>query len=317
MISPSTDDARIGDAKGPARPPSFVMALRPHQWVKNLLILLPLVLAHQVTNFPKLAAGILAFWSASFCASSVYILNDLMDLESDRRHPTKRLRPLAAGTLSISAGLILAAAMLLGAFAIALVLPWKFQALLAIYFVLSTAYSLWLKRRLLVDVMALAALYTFRIIAGAEAVNVPLTMWLLAFSMFFFLSLAFVKRYSELIQVEDAGGEKISGRGYRVSDLRIIESVGPASGYLSVLVFCNYLDSQLVRILYPRPHVLWLVAPLLLYWITRVWFVARRRLMHDDPIIYAIRDPVSQLTGVLAAIVVLTAWLPMPRWWPF
>jgi 4-hydroxybenzoate polyprenyltransferase len=190
-------------------------------------------------------------------------------------------------------------------------------ALLTVYFALSTVYSLWFKKRLLVDVMALAALYTFRIIAGAEAVQVPLTMWLLAFSMFFFLSLAFVKRYSELIQVEDAGGERISGRGYRVSDLRIIESVGPASGYLSVLVFCNYLDSQLVRTLYARPNVLWLAAPLLLYWVTRIWFVARRRLLHDDPIIWALTNRVSVMTGLLVAAVVLAAWLPAPRWWPF
>ncbi len=142
-------------------------------------------------------------------------------------------------------------------------------------------------------------------------------MWLLAFSMFFFLSLAFAKRYSELVAIADAGGNAASGRGYQVSDLRIIETVGPTSGYLSVLVFCNYLDSTTVRGLYLRPQVLWLAAPILLYWITRVWFMARRRLLDDDPVIYAIRDHVSQLTGVLVTIVVLAAWLPKPRWWPF
>jgi 4-hydroxybenzoate polyprenyltransferase len=317
MISPSTEQEKVDEAPAPGRLPAFVAILRPHQWVKNLLILLPLLLAHQVTNIPKLMACVLAFWAASFCASSVYILNDLLDVESDRRHPSKRLRPFAAGTLSPSTGLFIAAVMLTGAIALTLTLPWRFGAMLLVYLLVSVNYSLWLKRRMLLDAMALAGLYTFRILEGAFAVQVQLTMWLLAFSMFFFLSLAFVKRYSELIQVEHSGGQKLRGRGYHVSDLRIIEAVGPASGYLSVLVFCNYLDSQLVRTLYARPNVLWLVAPLLLYWITRIWFVARRRLLHDDPIIYAISDRVSLMTGALVTVVVLAAWLKGPPWLPF
>jgi 4-hydroxybenzoate polyprenyltransferase len=169
------------------------------------------------------------------------------------------------------------------------------------------AYSLWLKTRLLVDVMVLAGLYTLRIIAGAQAVDVPLTMWLLAFSMFVFLSLAFVKRYSELIEAEHLGGEEACGRNYRVSDLRIIEAVGPASGYLAVVVFCNYLNSDMVRNLYRHPQVLWLVAPLLLYWLTRVWFLARRRAMHEDAILFALHDRVSILTAVLSILVVIAA----------
>jgi 4-hydroxybenzoate polyprenyltransferase len=161
-----------------------------------------------------------------------------------------------------------------------------------------------------VDVILLAGLYTHRIIAGAAAVDVRLTMWLLAFSMFFFLSLAFAKRYSELIQVEDAGEAHISGRGYEVRDLRVIESIGPSSGYLAVLVFCNYLDSKEMTGLYPHPQMLWLVAPILLYWITRIWFIARRRQLHDDPIIFAIRDRRSHVCGLLAAVIVVVASIP-------
>ncbi len=293
-------------------------AMRPHQWIKNLLVLLPLIFAHQIQDRSRVTAALLAFVAFCACASCFYILNDLLDLEADRRHASKRHRPFASGKLSVPAGLLLSAALLVTAFAIAAVLPLKFQALLAAYAILTTLYSFWLKRKLLVDIILLASLYTHRIIAGAAAIDVPLTIWLLAFSMFFFLSLAFAKRYSELLGVEEAGGEQIRGREYKVTDLRIIESVGPASGYLSVLVFCNYLDSPLVKTLYPRPNVLWLMAPLLLYWITRIWFLARRRLLHDDPIVFAMRDRVSRLAGLIAALILIAAWAPKPAGgWPF
>ncbi|HSZ58677.1 MAG TPA: UbiA family prenyltransferase [Tepidisphaeraceae bacterium] len=301
------------DGQPSARPATrqilaLLQATRPHQWTKNSLLLLPLLMSHQVGNLQKLTAGILAFIAMCFCSAGVYIFNDLLDMESDRRHPTKRLRPFASGRASVRAGIVLAVVALIAAFAIsAMLLPWRFTALLALYLALTTAYSLWLKTRLLVDVMVLAGLYTLRIIAGAQAVDVPLTMWLLAFSMFVFLSLAFVKRYSELIEAEHLGGEEACGRNYRVSDLRIIEAVGPASGYLAVVVFCNYLNSDMVRNLYRHPQVLWLVAPLLLYWLTRVWFLARRRAMHEDAILFALRDRVSILTAVLSILVVMAA----------
>lgn len=286
----------------------LLAATRPHQWMKNLLLFLPLALSHQISDRHKLFAALLAFAAMCLCASGVYIFNDLRDIESDRRHPTKRLRPFASGRATVGAGIVLAIALLLASFAISTaLLPWRFTAMLALYLVLTTAYSLWLKTRLLVDVMVLAGLYTLRIIAGAQAVDVPLTMWLLAFSMFVFLSLAFVKRYSELIEAEYSGGEEACGRDYRVSDLRIIEGVGPASGYLAVVVFCNYLNSDMVRSLYWYPQVLWLVAPLLLYWLTRVWFLARRRAMHEDAILFALHDRVSILTAILTALVVLAA----------
>ena len=289
-------------------------AIRPHQWLKNLLVLLPLILAHKMNDASRSIAAICAFWAVSLCASGVYLMNDLLDIPADRKHPRKKKRPFAAGLLSVGSGLLMALALVGGAFALASLLPWRFIALLGFYFCATTAYSFWLKRKVLVDVLLLAGLYTIRIIAGAAAINVPLTLWLLAFSMFFFLSLAYVKRYSELILVADAGGDELKGRGYNVSDLQIMETVGPASGYISVLVFCNYLDSSHVLELYANPHLLWLIAPLLLYWITRVWFIARRKMMHDDPIVFAIRDRASILTGLLAAIIVIAAWLPLPRW---
>jgi 4-hydroxybenzoate polyprenyltransferase len=294
---------------------AHLQAMRPHQWVKNVLLLLPLALAHQASNPAKLAAGLIATAAFCLCASAVYLMNDLMDLESDRRHPTKRQRPLAAGRVGVPWAVGTCVVLVIGSFAAAIRLPVRFQVILAAYFVLTTLYSLWLKRKVLVDVIVLSSLYTLRIIAGAAAVRVPLTMWLLAFSMFLFLSLAFVKRYSELVGVAEAGGEEAAGRGYHVDDLRIIETVGPASGYLSVLVFCTYLDSDLVRTLYPHPEVLWLAAPLLLYWITRIWFLARRQTIHEDPIMFALRDKVSWLTGFLVVLVVLLARVPRPAWW--
>ncbi|HEV2688414.1 MAG TPA: UbiA family prenyltransferase, partial [Bryobacteraceae bacterium] len=267
-----------------------VRALRPHQWMKNLLVLLPLVLAHQLNDRSRVAAAVWAFWAFCLCASAIYIVNDLLDLESDRKHPTKRNRAFASGQLQAPLGLAMAGTLLLAAFAICFAEPPAFLLALATYFIATCAYSLWLKRRLLVDVFLLAGLYTIRLIAGAVGAQVPMSMWLLAFSMFFFLSLAFAKRYAELLQVQEAGAEVASGRMYLVSDLRIIEGVGPASGYLAVLVFCNYLDSPKATLLYHHPHLLWLIAPILLYWITRIWFLARRGALDQDPILFALRD---------------------------
>ncbi|HWE04059.1 MAG TPA: UbiA family prenyltransferase [Tepidisphaeraceae bacterium] len=297
---------RVFPAAGGLKP--MIRAMRPHQWVKNLLLFIPLLLpAEHVKNWAMFSDAVYAFWSFSACASAIYIINDLLDLESDRRHHAKCKRPFAAGEVSVPAGLMVAAGALIFAFALTLAIPWRFSVWLATYLAMTTAYSFWLKRKLLVDVILLAGLYTLRIIAGAAAVDVQLTMWLLAFSMFFFLSLAFAKRYSELIAVEDAGEAKITGRAYEVRDLRVIESVGPSSGYLAVLVFCNYLSDARVSQLYGHPQALWLVAPILLYWITRVWFIARRRSLHDDPIVFAIRDYRSYLCGILVAAVVVIA----------
>lgn len=295
--------------RSPGRAAAGVLkALRPHQWFKNVLVVIPLVLAHAATTPPKLFATLLAIAAFCCCASAVYVCNDLLDLEADRHHPRKRHRPFASGTLSIPAGIALLGLLLIGAFSFAvLTFRWPFVGMLGLYFLMSSSYSFYFKRKLLVDVVILAGLYTLRIIAGAVAAEVPMTSWLLAFSMFLFLSLAFAKRYSELIIAREREEQGLRGRGYLIDDLRIIESVGPTSGYLAVLVLCLYLDSTLVKTLYRYPWVLWLICPLILYWITRIWFFARRRYLHDDPLVFALTDRISWVIGVLAVLIILAA----------
>jgi 4-hydroxybenzoate polyprenyltransferase len=287
---------------------AVLRALRPVHWCKNLLVLAPLVLAHQVSNREKLLAVLLAVSAFCLCASAVYVINDLVDREADRHHPRKRLRPFASGQLSAGTGVGMIVVLLAGAAGLALLTGRPlFAGLLALYLVLTGSYSLYFKSKLLVDVVLLAGLYTLRIIAGAAAANVPLTPWLLAFSMFLFLSLAFAKRYSELLQVEAGEQERLRGRGYVVEDLRIIESVGPTCGYLAVMVLALYIQSDLVKALYREPRALWLVCPVLLYWLTRLWFLARRRRLVDDPLVFALTDRVSWGCGALAGAIVLGA----------
>jgi 4-hydroxybenzoate polyprenyltransferase len=290
-----------------SRARAMLAAIRPHQWTKNALVLLPLFLAHQMLDGAKLAAGLLSFAAFCCCASAVYVLNDLLDVEADRRHPTKCRRPLAAGELSPAAALVLAACLAAAAFGLAsLLVSWRLCGLLATYLALTTAYSLCLKRQLSLDVILLAGLYTFRIVAGAMAVDVRLSPWLLAFSMFFFLSLALGKRTIELATL--AGKSMAaSGRGYRSEDAQLLESIGPTSGYLAVLVFCLYIDSDVVASLYPNAWLLWLVCPVLLYWITRFWLLAKRRLVADDPVLFALKDRASLCAIAATAALVLAA----------
>jgi 4-hydroxybenzoate polyprenyltransferase len=284
-------------------------AMRPAQWVKNLLLLLPLATAHLLRDPARLRAGLIAFAAFCLCASGVYLINDVLDVESDRHHPEKRLRPFAAGRLPRRAGIVTAVALLLAAFGTAwALLPRPFVALLSLYLVTSTAYSAFFKRRLLQDVFLLTGFYALRIFAGGAAVHVVISPWLMAFSMFFLLSLAFAKRYAELMAVQDRQERQPRGRGYLVDDLATIESFGPTAGYAAVLVFCLYVNSDAVRPLYHRPDFLWFAAPVLLYWITRTWFLARRRVLHDDPIMFAVKDRVSwAAAAVVAAAVVLAS----------
>jgi 4-hydroxybenzoate polyprenyltransferase len=303
-----SDRARvIVPASGLTRP--LVAALRPHQWAKNLLLLLPVFLAHQWADVGKLALALLAVAAFSAAASSVYIINDLLDIQSDRRHPTKRRRPFAAGDLPVPLGLVLAGFALAGAFALsACCLTSAFTGWLAIYLVTTTAYSLWLKKQIVIDVLVLAGLYTLRIAAGAAAVNVPLSPWLLAFAMFFFLSLALGKRYIELRGWSAASDDMLPGRGYRADDAALLEQIGPTSGYLAVLVFCLYIDSSAVGRLYRHPEFLWLACPLLLYWLTRFWLLARRRQIQYDPVAFALKDRASlAVIAGTAAIILLAA----------
>lgn len=283
----------------------WLKALRLHQWMKNALIFVPLLAAHQMMNPVLLLQGILAFVFFGLCASSVYLLNDLLDLADDRHHHTKRNRPFAAGRLPIRSGLLFFPILLAVAFSgAALLLPWEFSGTLIAYYLLTLAYSLSLKRQMALDVIALAALYTLRIIAGAAAFNSELTFWILAFSMFIFLSLALVKRFAELAEARRKGDiGKTRGRGYYPSDLEMISSLGAASGYLSVMVLALYIHDQATTRLYAHPQLIWLACPLLLFWITRVWMLTHRGQMHDDPVVFAIRDRTSLVVGALFGLV--------------
>lgn len=290
-----------------SRPPSvktWAKSLRLHQWLKNLLIFVPLLAAHELSVPHLVTAAILAFLTFGLCASSVYLLNDLLDLEDDRHHPVKRKRALASGALPLTWGLALFPVLLVVAFtAAALFLPWRFCAVLLGYYVLTLAYSMYLKRQVMVDVVVLAMLYTIRIVAGTAAIAGHLTFWLLAFSMFIFLSLALVKRYAELHSMRERGLVKTRGRGYVASDLSLISSLGTASGYLAVLVLALYIQDARTASLYRQPQVIWLACPLLLYWVSRTWIIAHRGLMHDDPIVFAARDRVSLAVVALLGLV--------------
>jgi 4-hydroxybenzoate polyprenyltransferase len=287
---------------------ALVYALRPHQWVKNLLLFVPVVLDHRLFDAVTMTKTVTAFLAFCCAASSAYVLNDVLDLEADRRHPTKRHRPFASGTLSPGLGVVLVPALLGMAYALSWSsLPVRFLELLTIYIVLTTAYSLYFKRVAVVDVLLLAGLYTLRVLAGIAAAHVRFSAWLLAFSMFLFLSLAFLKRYTEVSAMEGEAGEQVRRRGYIRGDREWLGSMGGASGYLSVLVLALYINSEQVMALYGDPLILWLVCPLLLFWTSRMWLLAHRGRIHDDPIVATVRDPMSYVTGALVALVLYLA----------
>ena len=287
---------------------TWLKAMRLHQWLKNALIFVPLLAAHQLFKLDAFFIGLIAFFLFGLCASSVYLLNDILDLADDRHHASKRNRPFASGKLSIRDGLIAFPLLLASAFALAICfLPWPFVGALAGYYALTLAYSLFLKRYMAVDVIALAMLYTMRIIAGAAALALPLTFWILAFSMFIFLSLALVKRYAELLEARNKGEhEQTRGRGYYPVDLEMISSLGAASGYLSVMVLALYIYDQSTVQLYQYAHIIWLACPLLLFWITRIWMLTHRGAMHEDPVVFASHDRTSLIVG---ALFLLTFWV--------
>jgi 4-hydroxybenzoate polyprenyltransferase len=270
-------------------------AFRLHQWAKNLLVFVPLLAAHKFADFHLVASGVLAFLCFGACASSVYLLNDMLDLQDDRQHRTKRYRPLAAGTFPMFHAMLWIPGLLFMSFAAALVwLPFKFSLVLLGYYVLTLAYSLLLKRAVMIDVVVLAMLYTTRVVAGTAAMSLKPTFWILAFCMFIFLSLALVKRYTELYEVRERGGqEKAPGRGYLASDFELLASLGGSAGYMSVLVLALYINDPQAHVLYRHPHWLWAACPLLLFWLSRVWIIAHRGEMHDDPIVFALRDRMS------------------------
>lgn len=282
---------------------TWVRALRAHQWAKNVLLFVPLLAAHDVENVQSWLSMFLAFVAFSLCASSVYIGNDLFDLDSDRLHPRKRHRPFASGQIPAWVGVVLAPILLGCSLAIATLVSPRFLEWVGIYFGLTCAYSWGLKRVVLVDCIALAMLYTVRIIAGAAAADHVLSFWLLAFSVFLFLSLAFLKRYAELHGTDLGESEKLHGRGYFNADAGLILSMGVTSGYASVLVLALYLNSDAVLRLYRAPEIMWGSIPVLLFWVSWMWMQAHRGEMHDDPVVFALKDRGSLLAGASFALV--------------
>jgi len=286
----------------------LIKQIRVYQWVKNILLFLPIFMAHKVSGFDSLLTILFGFFAFSFTASSVYLTNDLLDLESDRNHPRKKSRPLASGDMPIIHGIFFAKLFFILGFLIAyFVLPLNFFFTLAIYYFITTLYSFWLKRIVLIDIFTLAALYTIRIIAGGTASGVEISPWLLAFSMFIFLSLALVKRYTELLNMISNNNEIISGRGYKSSDSGLILAFGGAASYSAILVFSLYANSPQVASLYENSQYMWLVSVLLLYWISRIWLLAHRNEMTDDPIVFTAKDKSSWLIFIIIIILAFLA----------
>ena len=283
----------------------YLYGLRLHQWLKNLLVFLPLLpILGSVTQTMALRA-VSMFVAFGLCASAIYIFNDLLDLESDRRHHRKKHRPFASGVIPISTAVPLALLLLMVSATLALLtLPAVAVAVLIGYVLLTTTYSLLLKRRMLVDVFALAMLYTTRILAGSAATEVEPSFWLLGFSMFMFLSLALAKRYVEIGELRPSDEAGIAGRAYVRGDAVFVLSAGLASGQLSILTLCLYLNDPSIAARYSHPYVLWLLSPLLLYWLVRVWLKAHRGDLHDDPVVFAAMDGISRT--IVIACVVLT-----------
>jgi len=295
------DDAPAGRSRTVA----WISALRIHQWAKNLLLFVPLLASHQAMRAESLGRVALAFLLFGMCASSVYLLNDLIDVRNDRSHPRKRLRPIASGEISSNAAFSIALPLLLVTFLLAwLLLPPAFSVALGAYWVTTAGYSAVLKRVMMLDVVVLALLYTLRIIAGTCAFEGNLTFWLLGFSMFIFVSLAFAKRYGELLETRSAGAiEGPRGRGYVPGDLQMIASLGAASGYIAVMVLALYIQEPGTSALYRHPQLIWFACPLLLFWIGRTWMLTHRGQMHEDPVVFAITDRVSLLTGTLFGLI--------------
>ena len=280
---------------------AVVAALRPYQWVKNLLVVVPAFGAHRLDDPVVMGAVALTFCCFCLAASGIYVANDVVDAAADRRHPRKRLRPVAAGELPVSVAIAVSAVCVVAA----IVIGWaaisaSLAAMVVLYAVTATAYSMRLKREPVVDVFVLTGLYLVRVLAGGVATAIPVSTWLLAFAMFLFLSLAFVKRYTELFLMK---GAPLAGRGYVAGDDRWMPAIGISSGYMAVLVLALYVNAPEISRLYSRPEGLWWLCPILLFWVTRLWFRASREATHDDPVIEALRDPMTYVLGAVSAVV--------------
>ena len=298
-------DAIVLDKPG-GRWRAWIKLLRLHQWAKNALVLVPVLTAHRFDP-TSIALAIGAFLTFSCAASAIYIVNDLVDLEADRKHPSKKRRPLAAGTVPILQAIFVAPVMIAIALGGALIINPLFAAVLLGYLVLTTAYTFTLKRKMIIDIVVLASLYTIRVIGGAAAISVLMSEWLLGFSMFIFTCLALVKRYVELVARVDADLPDPTNRNYRKSDLPIVASLAAAAGFNAVTVFALYVSSDAVRQLYHHPAALWLVCPILMYWLGRALMMAHRRLMDDDPIVFALKDINSVVAFGLIGVIMIAA----------
>jgi 4-hydroxybenzoate polyprenyltransferase len=285
---------------------TLLKAVRVHQWAKNVLLFAPLLLSHQLSG-GSITAVVAAFFCFSFMASANYLVNDMLDIENDRRHRFKRLRPFAAGDLSVAGGMLLAAALCGASLSLLPYLRPAFALWLGLYIVATMSYSLFLKRIAVVDVLVLSGLYTLRLLAGGAATDTPISQWLAGFSSFLFLSLAMVKRFSELENLRERGGTASNGRGYLVADMDQIRSFGTASAYAAVVVFMLYIARTDVSNLYRHATRLWLIVPLLIYWLNRVWLLASRGQLDEDPVVFAMRDGMSLAVGAAVAAVAFLA----------
>ncbi|VTU24755.1 UbiA family prenyltransferase [Variovorax sp. PBL-E5] len=281
---------------------AVLRAMRLHQWVKNLLVFMPAVPLAAQLGWPAVWTLLLAFFCFGLCASSVYLLNDLLDIDADRQHPTKSRRPIPSGAMPLAWAVMLTPILLLAAFGLAAWrLPWLFAVVLVFYWALTMAYSVRLKRITVVDVLLLAGLYTMRILAGAAVIGVIPSFWILAFSMFLFFSLASAKRYIELADAQRRQKMSMAGRGYNVADIPVVLTQGIAAGQIAVMVFALYIQDPVATQHFRMPYFLWGVAPLLLYWISRLWMKALRAKVHDDPLVFAVKDRQSQVIGTVCA----------------
>jgi 4-hydroxybenzoate polyprenyltransferase len=287
---------------------ALLTAMRPHQWSKNLLVFVSILIAHQYTDLGLVFSTVIAFVAFCLCSSAVYLINDLLDLQVDRKHKDKRYRPFASGRAPLLLGILAIPALLLIAVILASIAGALFLGVLLVYFAITLGYSFYFKRVALLDVLVLAMLYTLRIIAGASVANAMPSLWLISFSMFIFTSLAMAKRYAELKSLELDTGAWASGRGYSVNDIPIIAQLGVASGYISTLVLALYIDSPDVTAIYHDQQMMWVLCPLLMYWIGRIWLIAGRGELHQDPVVFATRDRISYLVfglGLLALVAAL------------
>lgn len=280
----------------------YLALLRPHQWAKNLLVFVPLVLAQKYES-GAIASAAVAFIAFSLAASAAYIINDVIDRSADRLHPQKRRRPIAAGSIAPNAALAVVPVLLIAAGILSYRLGQNFSMALALYFALTCAYSLRLRVTLFLDTIALGCLYAIRMVAGGYAVGVAISEWLIAFAVFFFISLALVKRYAELVRLSDAGGERPERRAYNVSDAPLLIGLAAASAFASFTVFSQYISSIEVHRIYEHPARLWIVGLILMYWHTRILFLVHRKKIDDDPIVFAISDRRSLGCGLLVFLI--------------